>query len=160
MKPKPRVPLSRAGRTAPGAVPASVAAPADPAAPASPASPVSRPASGIGVVAIDLDGTLLNDSKQVSRRTVRALAALPETGRLFRPHKVAPLDEFCTEPVTKVLLLGPPEIIEALKTLMRAAYPTASVIHSDPELLQVMHHAASKASALRRVAEHYGVEMQ
>ena len=35
---------------------------------------------GIGVVAIDLDGTLLNDSKQVSRRTVGALVGLPERG--------------------------------------------------------------------------------
>src|SRR5690348_8536978 len=54
----------------------------DPDAPPAPSSPPSKPApvGGIGVVAIDLDGTLLNDSKQVSRRTVRALDGLPDRG--------------------------------------------------------------------------------
>jgi Cof subfamily protein (haloacid dehalogenase superfamily) len=34
----------------------------------------------IGLVAVDLDGTLLTDTKQVSKRTVRALAGLPARG--------------------------------------------------------------------------------
>jgi Cof subfamily protein (haloacid dehalogenase superfamily) len=210
------------------------------------------PDGGIGLVAIDLDGTLLNDSKKVSTRTAGALKTLPErgvkvviasarpprsvrhiyhalnldtwqinyngaliwdepnqravfhqpmdcalvrkaidhardlypqvlvsceimdrwvtdrdehaykteTGRLFRPNLVAPLDEFCVEPITKLLLLGSPEIIETLKTLLRAAYPTLSVIYSDPQLLQVMHYQASKAAALMRVADHYGVSLE
>jgi Cof subfamily protein (haloacid dehalogenase superfamily) len=214
--------------------------------------PPASPPGGIGLVAIDLDGTLLNDSKKVSTRTAGALKGLPdrgvkvviasarpprsvrhiyhalhldtwqinyngaliwdepgqravfhqpmdcalvrkaidhardlfpdvlvsceimdrwftdrdeqayktETGRLFRPNLVAPLDDFCIEPVTKLLLLGPPETIDTLKTLFRAAYPTLSVVYSDPELLQVMHHQASKAAALLRVADHYGVPMQ
>jgi Cof subfamily protein (haloacid dehalogenase superfamily) len=212
---------------------------------------VPSPQGSVGLVAIDLDGTLLNDSKKVSTRTAGALKGLPErgvkvviasarpprsvrhiyhalhldtwqinyngaliwdepaqravfhepmdcvlvrraidharelfpdvlvsceimdrwytdhddqpykteTGRLFRPNLVAPLDVFCVEPVTKLLLLGPPEMIDTLKTLLRAGYSTLSVVHSDPELLQVMHHHASKAAALLRVADHYGVPM-
>ena len=36
--------------------------------------------SPIRLVAVDLDGTLLNDSKDVSERTIRAFAGLPERG--------------------------------------------------------------------------------
>jgi 5-amino-6-(5-phospho-D-ribitylamino)uracil phosphatase len=41
--------------------------------------PVTQPAD-IRLVAIDLDGTLLNDSRQVSDRTIDALCGLPERG--------------------------------------------------------------------------------
>ena len=217
--------------------------------------PVAESAPGadaIGLIAVDLDGTLLNDSKRVSDRTTFALKGLPErgikvviasarpprsvrhiyralnldtwqinyngaliwdepaqraifhdpidcdlvrkvidhardlfpevsvsceimdrwytdredqpyrteTGRLFRPNLIAPLDTFCVEPITKLLLLGPVEVIDILKMLLRAAYPTLSIVHSDPELLQIMHYEASKASALLRVADHYGFPMQ
>jgi len=40
--------------------------------------PIVPGAGNIRLVAVDLDGTLLNDSKTVSERTVRALAGLPE----------------------------------------------------------------------------------
>ncbi len=82
-----------------------------------------------------------------------------ETGRLFRPNVVAPLDAFCVEPITKLLLLGPAEMMGTLATLFRAAYPTVTVIHSEKELLQITHHRVSKASALTLVAHAYGVPM-
>ena len=37
-------------------------------------------AFGIRMVAIDLDGTLLNDSKQISEHTATALRSLPSRG--------------------------------------------------------------------------------
>src|SRR3954465_12652506 len=40
----------------------------------------SAPASPIRLVAIDLDGTLLNDSKEVSDQTAEALRCLPPQG--------------------------------------------------------------------------------
>jgi Cof subfamily protein (haloacid dehalogenase superfamily) len=211
----------------------------------------SAPLGDVALVAIDLDGTLLDDSKQVSRRTAMALAGLPErgikvviasarpprsvrhihsalkldtftinyngamihdpvagtvidhqpmdpavvtqivdrarlaysgclvsceildrwytdredqtytteTGRLFKPNLVAPLADFCNQPVTKLMVLGPREMINELDPVLRGAFPGLSIMRSDPELIQIMNPLASKATALRKVAEHYGVPM-
>lgn len=213
--------------------------------------PPSPSRHGIGLVAIDLDGTLLNDSKQVTRRTAAALAGLPgrgvrvviasarpprsvrhiyaalqldtwtinyngalvydpragevvhhqpldcalgrrvidrarglypdclvsceildewytdrheqayttETGRLFRPNLVAPLADFCNRPITKLMLLGPRVMIDALAPVVRDEFPDTQVVRADPELIQVTHRDASKAAALRLVAEFYAVPM-
>ncbi len=83
-----------------------------------------------------------------------------ETGRLFKPDRVAPLEEFCAQPVTKLLLLGSPQLIARLEPLLVSEFPQASVLWSDPELLQVMNSEASKAAALRRVAAHYRVPLK
>src|SRR5439155_13123384 len=40
----------------------------------------STPAATIRLVAVDLDGTLLNDSKKVSEQTIEALRCLPTRG--------------------------------------------------------------------------------
>jgi Cof subfamily protein (haloacid dehalogenase superfamily) len=85
---------------------------------------------------------------------------MTETGRLFRPDVVAPIEEFCREPVTKMLLLGEPRIISRLEQLLIEEYPMASVVRSEPELLQIMSVKADKAVALHRVATHYGVSME
>lgn len=205
----------------------------------------------IKLVAIDLDGTLLNDSKQVSDKTARALSCLPargvpvviasarpprsvrhvyqalkldtwqinyngamiwdeprrevvfhrpmegdrvrriidharslsadvlvscevqdrwytdafeqkyttETGRLFRPDRIIPIAQMCAEPVTKLMLLGDPQAIDRMTPVLEEAHPDVSVIHSDPDLIQVMDRTASKAAALSRVAKHYRVQM-
>lgn len=209
------------------------------------------PRSAIKLVAIDLDGTLLNDSKQVSDQTVDALRCLPpqgvrvviasarpprsvrhiyarlgldtwtinyngaliwdehtrrvvfhqpmdciivreiidraraafadvlvgceildrwytdretqtyttETGRLFRPDGVMPVDEFCNQPITKLLLLGEPERLRTLEPIFYD-YGQVSAVRADPELIQVMDRRASKAAALKLVAAHYQVPMK
>src|SRR3954466_13376346 len=53
--------------------------PAKPSLLSSPNGSIAVPPP-IGLVAVDLDGTLLTDQKQVSKRTMRALAALPARG--------------------------------------------------------------------------------
>jgi hypothetical protein len=225
----------------------------DPSSAATRGAPRACPPSkaDIGLVAIDLDGTLLNDSKRVSRRTAGAVAFLPgrgvkvviasarpprsvrhiyaalkldtwtinyngamifdpptgtvvyhkplecevvwevidrarglypdclvscevldkwytdrneqayttETGRLFRPNLVAPLEQFCNQPITKLLLLGPRDMIGTLEPQLRAEFPDVAVVRSDPELIQVMHRKASKGRALKKVAAHYGLTM-
>src|SRR5580698_7789010 len=170
----------------------------------------------IRLVAIDLDGTLLNDSKQVSDQTVKAISGLPargvkvviasarpprsvrhiyaqlgldtwqinyngaliwdepakqvvyhrpmegnvvrriidraraqfpdvlvtcevldrwytdrfeqtyttETGRLFKPDVIAPLDDFCNQPITKLLFLGPKQMIDQLESFLTSAGDT------------------------------------
>ena len=211
----------------------------------------SPPTPPIGLVAVDLDGTLLNDSKKVSRQTVDALKCLPsrgvrvviasarpprsvrhvyaelgldtlqinyngaliwdeanrravyhrpmpgavvreiieavrdryeevlvgceimdrwctdrfdqtyttETGRLFKPDLVAPLDEFCDQPVTKLLLLADPVTITRLDPVLIDLPHDVSIVRSDPQLIQIMDAGASKGEALRLVARHYGVPL-
>ncbi len=83
-----------------------------------------------------------------------------ETGRIFKPDRIAPLEEFCCQPVTKLLLLGEPRLIARLEPLLVSEFPQVSVLWSDPELLQIMDSGASKATALRHVADHYHVPLE
>jgi Cof subfamily protein (haloacid dehalogenase superfamily) len=205
----------------------------------------------IQLVAIDLDGTLLNDSKQVSEQTSQALCCLPsngikvviasarpprsvrhiyhslnldtwqinyngamiwdepaakavfhqpiagdvarrvidharelfpqvlvsceiqdrwltdhleqkhttETGRLFKPDRILPIPEMCADPITKILLLGPPEMLAGLAPVIAAAHPQIRVIYSNADLIEITDSAVSKATALHHVADHYGIPM-
>src|SRR3954470_18971406 len=211
----------------------------------------AKKTTAIKLVAIDLDGTLLDDSKQVSEQTVNALRCLPaqgvrtviasarpprsvrhiyhrlgldtwtinyngaliwdevakrgvyhqpmesdvvleiirrsrrifgellvgcevldrwytdrdehayttETGRLFRPDGVMPIDEFCNQPITKLLLLGEPGRLKSIEPVFYD-YPQVSAVRADPELIQVMDRRASKAAAIRLVASDYGGPMK
>jgi 5-amino-6-(5-phospho-D-ribitylamino)uracil phosphatase len=209
-----------------------------------------RPA--IKLVAIDLDGTLLNDSKQVSSQTVAGLKGLPEkgikvviasarpprsvrhiysalgldtlsihyngaliwdepkqkvvhhtpmpgalvhqmitaaraqhpdvlvscevldrwftdrfeqsytteTGRMFKPDVIAPLNQFCGQPITKLMLLGPSAMIDVVgQSMADLFHQHVSVVRCDPELVQIMDKRASKGVALHAVAKHYGIPM-
>jgi HAD superfamily hydrolase (TIGR01484 family) len=58
-----------------------------------------------------------------------------ETGRLFRPDVVAPVEQFCTEPVTKLMLLAEPAVVSELEPLVRAMPLGVTVIRSDPDLV-------------------------
>ena len=211
-------------------------------------SPTQSPR--IDLVAVDLDGTLLNDSKQVSEQTANALRCLPsmgvkvviasarpprsvrhiykllnldtwqinyngaliwdepaqnavfhrplgkgvakrviddarflfgdiqvtceildkwytdrfdpnnttETGRLFKPDVIAPLDDFCNGQVTKLLLLGDPKTVSTLEyAIAQAHQDDVTVVRTDDNLIQVMDRRVSKAVALQVVAKQYGV---
>ena len=211
------------------------------------------PAPDVRLVAVDLDGTLLNDSKQVSDRTAAALRCLPsrgvkvviasarpplsvrhihamlgldtwtinyngaliwdepakrpifhrpmaprtvgqiidaardmfeeilvsceildrwytdrhddpslttETGKLFKPDVVAPLHTFCDQPITKLLLLAEPRIINRVEPLLAQAFQAqVSFVRTDDHMLQIMDRRVSKAVALQKVAREYGVPM-
>ena len=82
-----------------------------------------------------------------------------QTGLIFRPDLVAPLDAFCNQPITKLLLLGAPMIVSRLEPLLMDGFPDVSIVRSDGELIQIMDRRASKGNALRMVAAHYGVRM-
>lgn len=83
-----------------------------------------------------------------------------ETGRLFRPDVVAPLSAFCSEPITKLLLLGDRSAITELNTMLAGVHDEkVSIVRTDPELLQIMEKRVSKAVAVRMVAGHYNVPM-
>jgi Cof subfamily protein (haloacid dehalogenase superfamily) len=84
-----------------------------------------------------------------------------ETGLLFKPDKIAPLDEFCALDVTKLLLLAEPAIISRLESVLLNRFGEQVIIlQTDDHMLQIIHPKAGKAAALQRVAAHYNIPMQ
>jgi Cof subfamily protein (haloacid dehalogenase superfamily) len=83
-----------------------------------------------------------------------------ETGRLFKPDVIAPLDEFCSLQITKLLLLADPAIIARLEPVLIDRFAKqVMILKTDDNLLQIHHPKAGKAAALQRVADHYEVPM-
>jgi Cof subfamily protein (haloacid dehalogenase superfamily) len=83
-----------------------------------------------------------------------------ETGRLFKPDLVAPLEEFLNQPVTKLMFLADRSRSRARPRADRPRRYDVSIVRSDPQLIQIMDAGSSKGAALRRVAKHYGVPME
>jgi Cof subfamily protein (haloacid dehalogenase superfamily) len=214
---------------------------------------MTPPHPPIRLIAIDLDGTLLNDSKQISQQTVTALRSLPEqgikvviasarpprsvrpiyhqlkldtlqvnyngaliwdeprrtavfhrplpgplvaelvdvardwfdevivtcevldrwftdraddthtteTGKLFKPDVIAPLEDFIYNDTTKLLLLAEPKVISRLETILYKEFgERVIIVQTDDNMLQIMHPAAGKSTALQWVADHYNIPMQ
>lgn len=81
-----------------------------------------------------------------------------ETGRAFTPDFVGPLDAFLTRPVTKLMLLAPPNRMASIKTaVLRKHGGSIGMAQSDHHLVQVHAPNAGKGRALKWVAEHYGI---
>jgi len=87
-------------------------------------------------------------------------AFLTETARAFHPDSIAPIHTFCNQPITKLMFLGHLSVIIGLEQTLRFAYPDDIVTtRCDDHLLQIMHHRASKAAALKMIAHHYAIPM-
>lgn len=83
-----------------------------------------------------------------------------ETGRIFRPDVIAPLDTFCDRPITKLLFLGEPNrLLQVGRALADAHRRHVTIVRCEDELIQIMDRRVSKAAALRQVAKHYGVHL-
>ena len=76
-----------------------------------------------------------------------------ETAKQFAPDFIGPLNAFLTVPVTKVMLLGPPEHIASLEKSLPAKFRSA-IAHtrSDPHLLQILAPGVNKETALAQIA--------
>lgn len=84
-----------------------------------------------------------------------------ETGRRFRPNVVAPVDQWLTQAVTKLLLLGEPENLEKVAGAVTAKFRRqVTIIQTEWHLLQITHVTVSKAQALRVVAGEVGVSSE
>ena len=82
-----------------------------------------------------------------------------ETGRLFRPDFVCEVGQICSQPITKLMLLGEPRIMLQLESLLLEEFGgKVTILHTDDELLQIMDNRVSKAVALSKIATHYGVK--
>ena len=84
-----------------------------------------------------------------------------ETGRIFKPDLIAPLDQFLNDPITKLMLLGEETMTTHLLELLRKDFgDKCSIVRSDPELIQITHPNATKARGLLKVAEIYKIPME
>jgi 5-amino-6-(5-phospho-D-ribitylamino)uracil phosphatase len=84
-----------------------------------------------------------------------------ETGRLFKPDVIAPIDSFCNQPITKLLLLGDKKTIQKLEPhLIKTYSKDVSIVRTDENLIQLMHKTVSKAGAMKLVAAEYSIPLQ
>jgi Cof subfamily protein (haloacid dehalogenase superfamily) len=84
-----------------------------------------------------------------------------ETGRMFKPDVICPVESICAQEITKLMLLGPPDILGELQTPLRDQFGEhVTILQTDHDLLQIMDKRVGKASALKRVAQHYGVPLK
>lgn len=84
-----------------------------------------------------------------------------ETGKLFKPDKICPVDEFCAGPITKLMMLGDPPILTRIEALLLEEFSDkVSILHTDHDLLQIMDKRVSKAVALEKVATHHGIKAE
>lgn len=83
------------------------------------------------------------------------------TGELFRPDEIAPVEQFCCGEVTKLLLLGPGSVMQAIRPRVLERFgDRINMVCTEAELLQIMEKSVSKAAALRRLVEAYGLELE
>ena len=84
-----------------------------------------------------------------------------ETSRRFSPDFIGPLDSFLHVPVTKLLLLAPPQRIGHIREVVEAKVKgKVTTAIADEHLLQYIHREASKENALQIIAEKYGVKQE
>jgi Cof subfamily protein (haloacid dehalogenase superfamily) len=81
-----------------------------------------------------------------------------ETDKYFPPAQIASLEEFLKQPITKLMLMAKPHLVQAVKPELEARFKDqVCFAASDPHLMQVMNKAADKAHALAWVAGHYNI---
>lgn len=84
-----------------------------------------------------------------------------ETGRLFKPDVIAPLEEFISNDTTKLMLLADPKTILQLEAILYKSFGDRVIIlQTDDNLLQIMSPDAGKSTALQWVADYYGIPMR
>jgi len=86
-----------------------------------------------------------------------------ETSRVFEPDYVGSFDSFLTQPVTKLMLLAPPEPLAPVLSMMRERYWSqrrVSVFITDPHIIQIANPMVDKSIALQRIAMKMGAERE
>jgi 5-amino-6-(5-phospho-D-ribitylamino)uracil phosphatase len=81
-----------------------------------------------------------------------------ETSRAFMPDFVGELEAFLHVPVTKLMLLAPPDRLPKIRAVVERKFKgKVALAVSDNYLLQVVHPHVDKGAALARIAREYGV---
>lgn len=82
-----------------------------------------------------------------------------EVSKSFEPDFVGGLEALLNGPVTKIMLLAPPERLDPVRRDIAAKFGSeVALLVSDDFLLQIVHRDVDKAAALNFVAQSYGIE--
>lgn len=82
-----------------------------------------------------------------------------ETGRLFEPDVVAPVEQWADQSMTKLLLLGRPERLgEVAEAVGQRFGREVAMVQTERHMIQIMHASVNKAQALNVVAAEMGLE--
>jgi len=85
-------------------------------------------------------------------------ALFTENAKTEQPHRLAPLDELITGPVTKCMLLAPPRQLAMVHQHVRRRFGRRiRILVSDHHLIQIVHRRVEKARALKRIARAYRI---
>ena len=86
---------------------------------------------------------------------------MTETGQIYEPDVVGPVEQWLTQPVTKLLLLADPDKLLNIARAIRKLIPhQVSIVQTEEYILQIMHVTASKVQALRVVAGEMGINRE
>lgn len=81
-----------------------------------------------------------------------------ETGKLFQPDAIVPIEQCCASPVTKLMLMGEPTMLMKLEPLLLASFGRqVTIVSTDAHLMQIMDAKVGKAMALKKIAVHHGI---
>jgi Cof subfamily protein (haloacid dehalogenase superfamily) len=84
-----------------------------------------------------------------------------ETGRMFKPDVIAPLESFLNQDVTKLMFLGDEKMISELEPLLYRHFgQQVTILQTDDDLLQITNPDVGKSTALQWVSDHYGVAIE
>jgi len=79
-----------------------------------------------------------------------------ETSRIFEPDFIGPIDQFLTEPITKLMFLAEPAELSPVMDMVRVEYwakRRVAVFLTDPHIIQISHPLVDKGIALQRIAK-------
>ena len=88
-------------------------------------------------------------------------ALLPMSGINAKPHEVGPIESFLADPITKLMLLAPPERLAPVREMVAdrfIAAGSAGLTITDAHLIQVHAPGVSKGAALESLAARLGVD--
>lgn len=84
-----------------------------------------------------------------------------ETAKSCQPDVVGPFEEWLTQPVTKLLLLGASNWLTQVNRAIVEDLPNeVNTIQTEDFLLQIMHSSATKGEALKSVAAELGLQRE
>ncbi len=84
-----------------------------------------------------------------------------ETAKSCQPDVVGPFEEWLTQPVTKLLLLGANNWLTQVNQAIAEDLPNeVTTVQTEDFLLQIMHSSATKGEALKSVAAELGLQRE
>jgi Cof subfamily protein (haloacid dehalogenase superfamily) len=81
-----------------------------------------------------------------------------EVAKTFSPDAIGPIESFLVEPITKLMLLGPPvHLFMVRKEIQHAFRGEVNIVSTEDYMLQLMRRDASKSAAVRMLARRFNV---